>query len=90
MAISLPTDRYPESFSICRFNESLSCDSCNDKLDEVTTLNVPALSTYYKVSKSLSIYDMVNVLNILDIAHFSVHWLSQSQIYLFLLKSRLG
>jgi len=34
---------------IFTFNESLSCGSCNDKLDEVTTLNVPALSAYYKV-----------------------------------------
>ena len=43
-------------FSIRRFNESLSCGTCNDKLDEVTTLNVPALSAYYKVSStSLSI-----------------------------------
>jgi len=34
---------------IFTFNESLSCGSCNDKRDEVTTLNVPALSAYYKV-----------------------------------------
>ena len=36
-------------FQSSRFNESLSCGSCNDKRDEVTTLNVPALSAYYKV-----------------------------------------
>ena len=42
-------------FSILRFNESLSCLTCNDKLDEVTTLNVPALSAYYKVFISLSL-----------------------------------
>ena len=81
-------------FSIFRFNESLSCGTCNDKLDEVTTLNVPALSAYYKVSKSLSSfackYHKVNVINILDIAHCSLHWLSQAQIYIFLLKMRLG
>ena len=37
------------NFQSSRFNESLSCGSCNDKRDEVTTLNVPALSAYYKV-----------------------------------------
>ena len=42
-------------FSISRFNETLSCGTCNDKLDEVTTLNVPALSAYYKVFISLSL-----------------------------------
>merc|ERR1712061_685498 len=33
---------------IFTFNESLSCGTCNDKLDEVTTLDVPALSAFYK------------------------------------------
>ena len=46
---------YLNPFSICRFNETLSCLTCNDKLDEVTTLNVPALSAYYKVFISLSL-----------------------------------
>ena len=94
-----PNDSHHEilvwiSWILRRFNESLSCLTCNDKLDEVTTLNVPALSAYYKVSKSLSSfackYHKVNVINILDIAHCSLHWLSQAQIYIFLLKMRLG
>jgi len=33
---------------IFTFNKTMSCGTCNDKLDEVTTLNVPALSAYYK------------------------------------------
>jgi len=33
---------------IFTFSPSLSCSTCNDVMDEVTTLNVPALSAYYQ------------------------------------------
>jgi len=34
---------------IFTYNSSLSCPTCDDKLDTVTTLNVPVLSAYYKM-----------------------------------------
>ena len=54
------SESFPQS-SISRFNESLSCGTCNDKLDEVTTLDVPALSAFYKVWEPLSSNHKVNI-----------------------------
>ena len=34
---------------VFNFAPSLSCPTCNDRVDNVTTLNVPALSAYYQV-----------------------------------------
>lgn len=34
---------------IFTFNSSLSCSTCNDEIDKVTTVNVPALAAYYQL-----------------------------------------
>ena len=55
-------------FSISRFSKTLSCGTCNDKLDEVTTLNVPALSAFHKVFISLSLSSYYTVLYSLSLS----------------------